>query len=124
MKIIKTAVGLLIVFILTAGCMHKVSFTPTGKTFPPFQGVVKIFESPPTNIEFVEIGWVSSQGDWNNAWTDLLGDLQKMAASNGANAIIISATNYPETWGVGWRRAGERSIIAKAIRILEPEDKR
>ena len=103
--------------------MHKVSFTPTGKTYPPYQGVVKIFEAPPTNQAFVEIGWVSSQGDWNNAWTDLLGDLQKLAASNGANAIIISATNYPETWGVGWRRAGERSIIAKAIRVLEQEDK-
>ena len=54
-----------------------VKFTPTGKTYPPYQGAVKIYTEPPTGIIFEEIGWISAEGDFNNPWAELL---QKMQA--------------------------------------------
>ena len=76
-------------------------------------------------LNYDEIGWITSEGDWNNAWGDLLKKLQEKAAANGANAIILVTSNYDRSDGVvvGYfgnvRRAGERSIVAKAIRVMD-----
>ena len=107
------------------GCAPLVKFTPTGKTYPPHEGPVKIYETIPENLNYVEIGWVTSEGDWNHAWGELLKRLQKKAADNGANAILLVTSNYDRADGVivGYfgnvRRSGERSIIAKAIRVID-----
>lgn len=122
MKRVLIAILALSVFV---GCTPLVKFTPTGKTYPPYAGPVKIYESLPENLNYVEIGWVTSEGDWNHAWGDLLKRLQQKAAANGANAILLVTSNYDRSDGaiVGYfgnvRRSGERSIIAKAIRVSD-----
>jgi hypothetical protein len=110
---------------VSIACAPLVKFAPTGKTYPPYTGPVQIYETIPENLNYVEIGWVTSEGDWNHAWGDLLKRLQQKAADNGANAILLVTSNYDRSDGVivGYfgnvRRSGERSIIAKAIRVLD-----
>ena len=114
----KKIIFVLLVIIIFISCAAKVRFTPTGKVYAPYTGPVRILESMPPDLHFVEIGWVTAEGDWNNAWGDLLKLLQKEASNHGANAIVLVTSNYPRFWG-GSRRSGDRSIIAKAIRILD-----
>jgi hypothetical protein len=119
----KIIVMLLVLLII--GCTPAVKFAQTGKVYPPYSGPVKIYENEPQNINYDEIGWITSEGDWNHAWGDLLKKLQEKAAANGANAIILVTSNYDRSDGVvvGYfgnvRRAGERSIVAKAIRVMD-----
>ena len=102
------------------GCA-KVKFAPTGKTYPPYVGSVKIFKSPPTDLRYEEIGWVTADGDFNHPWSELLQMMQKEAASRGANALIIEdkfTTRMDSEVSIGGREE-DRSITAIAVRILE-----
>ena len=79
---------LILICLIFFGCA-KVTFAPTGKTYPPYEGPVKIYKSPPADLKYEEIGWVTADGDFNHPWSELLQMLQKEAASYGANALII-----------------------------------
>ena len=97
-------------------------FTPTGKTYPPYQGAVKIFTETPTNIKYEKIGWVSAEGDFNHPWAELLQIMQKEAASKGANALIIQenfTTKIDADVNVGRGLQDDRSVTAIAVKILE-----
>jgi hypothetical protein len=112
---------LIIVCMIISGCA-KVKFTPTGKTYPPYQGPVKIYTARPADIKFEEIGWVSAEGDFNHPWAELLQMMQKEAATQGANAIIIEekfTTKIDAEVNVGRGLDADRSITAIAVRILE-----
>jgi len=111
---------LIIIGLIFIGCA-KVKFAPTGKTYPPYQGTVKIFKSPPTDLKYEEIGWVTADGDFNHPWAELLQMMQKEAASRGANAVIIEekcTTKMDSEVNIG-RREEERSITAIAVRTFE-----
>ena len=112
---------LIIICLIFLGCA-KVKFTPTGKTYPPYHGTVKIFKEAPAGIKFEEIGWVSAEGDFNHPWAELLQMMQKEAATQGANAIIIEekfSTKIHAEVNVGRGLDADRSITAIAVRILE-----
>jgi len=112
-------VSILICLILF-GCA-KVKFAQTGKTYPPYEGSVKIYKSPPTNLKYEEIGWVTADGDFNHPWAELLQMMQKEAASWGANALILEekfSTKMDAEVNIG-RRDEDRSITAIAVRIIE-----
>ena len=97
-------------------------FTPTGKTYPPYQGPVKIYKEPPTGIRFEEIGWVTADGDFNHPWAELLQMMQKEAAAQGANALIIEekfTTKIDAEVNVGRGIDDDRSITAIAVRIID-----
>jgi len=99
----------------------KVKFAPTGKTYPPYEGPVKIYKSPPSDLKYEEIGWVTADGDFNHPWSELLQMMQKKAASRGANALIIEdkfTTKMDSEVNLG-RGQEDRSITAIAVRILE-----
>ena len=81
---------------LISGCATA-SFTQTGQTFPEYEGVVRVFSEPPEDASYVEVGIVSSQGGNNHNSADLIEALQKKAAKNGANAIILVSSE--ETQG-------------------------
>jgi hypothetical protein len=103
------------------GCA-KVEFAPTGKTYPPYQGPVKIYKTPPADLKYEEIGWVTADGDFNHPWAELLQMMQTEAASRGANALIIEekfTTKMDAEVNIGNRRDEDRSVTAIAIRILE-----
>ena len=87
---------LMLVSLILHGCA-KVTFAPTGKTYPPYQGPVKIYKTMPTDLKYEEIGWVTADGDFNHTWAELLQMMQKEAA----------------------RRDEDRSVTAIAVRIIE-----
>ncbi len=118
----------LIVFVLSlvfiTGCA-KVQFTPTGDSHPPYPGTVKILKETPKNSNYTEIGWVSADGDFNTPWSELLGMMQKEAASHGANAIVLeekftTQLDTPQNVVGVNQRNDIRSVTAIAIRIDNP----
>lgn len=112
---------LILVSLISHGCA-VVEFAPTGKTYPPYQGPVKIYKSPPTDLKYEEIGWVTADGDFNHPWAKLLQIMQAKAASQGANALILEdkfTTKMDAEVNIGNRREEERSVTAIAVRILE-----
>ena len=102
-------------------------FTQTGKNYPAYQGHVKVFTSPPTDLKYEELGWVSSSGGMIHEWTHLIEAMQKKAAKKGANGIIIVASERPNTsmatytpqYGFIGSQGTQKSMTAIAIRILE-----
>ena len=111
---------LILIGLIFIGCA-KVKFAPTGKTYPPYEGTVKIYRNPPSDLKYEEIGWVTADGDFNHPWAELLQMMQKEAASRGANALIIEdkfTTKLDSEVNLG-RRDEDRSITAIAVRTLE-----
>ncbi len=111
---------LIFIGLIFFGCA-KVKFAPTGKTYPPYQGSVKIYKSPPQDLEYEEIGWVTADGDFNHPWAELLQMMQKEAANRGANALILEekfTTQMDSEVNIGSTQE-ERSITAIAIRTLK-----
>jgi len=107
--------------ILIAGCA-TVRFTSTGESYPAHAGTVKILKAYPEDGGYDEIGWVSADGDFNTPWSELLGLMQKEAASHGANAIVIEEkfTTQLDTpqYSVGVNQQNDvRSVTAIAIRV-------
>ena len=105
---------------LFIGCA-TVRFTPTGESYPAYTGAVKILKAYPEKGTYDEIGWVSSDGDFNTPWSELLGLMQKEAAAHGANAIVIEEkfTTQMDTpqYSVGVNQQNDvRSVTAVAIR--------
>ena len=114
------AVALFMIF----GCA-TVRFTPTGESYPPHNGSVKILKAFPEAGQYQEIGWVSADGDFNTPWSELLGLMQKEAASHGANAMVLEEkfTTQLDTpqYSVGSSQQNDvRSITAVAIRVEAP----
>ena len=108
-------------FVMITGCA-TVRFTPTGESQPPYSGAVKILKAYPSDSEYAEIGWVSADGDFNTPWSELLGLMQKEAASRGANAIVLEEkfTTQLDTpqYSVGVNAQNDvRSITAVAIHV-------
>ena len=74
--------------------------------------------------DYDEIGWVSADGDFNTPWSQLLGLMQKEAASRGANAIVLeekftTQLDTPQySSGLG-QQNDVRSVTAVAIRIKD-----
>ena len=83
---------------------------------------MKILKAYPSDSEYAEIGWVSADGDFNTPWSELLGLMQKEAASRGANAIVLEEkfTTQLDTpqYSVGVNQQNDvRSITAVAIHV-------
>lgn len=100
-----------VTILLVQGCATS-KFVVTGNTYPPYNGTIKVFLSPPEDIEYEEIGIVSSSGSLilPPQWAHLIEAMQKKAASKGANAIIIvKEDKSPQT--------EQKSLMAVAIRI-------
>ena len=111
-----TRIGILFIvaaMVFSACAAGKVSFTRTGeKTYPPYTGVVKVLKNPPAEGTYTEIGIVSSEGDDSElTWAELIEKIQEKAAAQGADAIVIEATESKK-----FKRFSARSIVATAIR--------
>lgn len=110
--------------LMVAGCA-TVRFTPTGASYPPHAGAVKILKAYPAANAYEEIGWVSADGDFNTPWSELLGLMQKEAAAHGANAIVLEEkfTTQLDTpqYSVGVNQQNDvRSVTAVAIKTTSP----
>jgi len=99
---------------LITGCASA-SFTQTGETFAKYDGPVKVLTEAPEDSEYVEIGIVSLKRDYGND-ADFIKALQKEAAKNGANAIILSS-NRESPYVIGSAVGSVQEMTAIAIRI-------
>ena len=110
---------MLVVAILISGCATA-SFTQTGQTFAKYEGPVRVLTEVPENTEYVEIGIVSSKGGSIHNDVDLIKALQKKAAKNGANAILLATNRETQGFVASQYYSGTTSskeITAFAIRI-------
>ncbi|MBU0769114.1 MAG: hypothetical protein KJ687_08485 [Proteobacteria bacterium] len=90
----------------TTSCLTT-QFTPAGKGYLPFDGTVKILYARPNDIEYDQIGVISAECKVSYdlgfklftfcEQVDMTKALQKKAAKNGANAIIISNRSEKST---------------------------
>ena len=94
----------IIVILALYGCATS-TFVKTGTTYPPYNGDVKILDTPLDGVNYEVIGIVSVDGALDTQY-DLIKLMQKVAAQNGANAIICSNKDCHQVFG------------APAIRIL------
>lgn len=74
--------------LLISSCVSA-SFTQTGQSFPEYYGTVTVMTEPPENAEYSEIGIVSAKGGSAHNQAQIIEALQKRAAQNGANAIVL-----------------------------------
>lgn len=115
-----------ILFVFITGCATA-KFTQTGQNYPPYHGPVKVLSASPQGVKYEEIGIVSSVGGIFNQWAELIAALQKKAAQQGANAIIIggaaetaqSMVTYNPTFGLQGGSFPRKDMIAVAIRIFD-----
>ena len=115
-----------LVFVFITGCATA-KFAQTGQTYPPYHGPVKVLSAPPQGVKYEEIGIISSAGGMIHQWADLIKALQKKAAQQGANAIIVggadetthSMVTYNPTFGLQGGTFPQKNMIAVAIRIFD-----
>jgi outer membrane protein OmpA-like peptidoglycan-associated protein len=96
----------IIVILALYGCATA-TFVKTGTTYPPYNGDVKILDTPLDGVNYEVIGIVSVDGALDTQY-DLIKLMQKVAAQNGANAIIMCSNS---------------SLGAPAIKILPKAEK-
>jgi len=81
--------------------------------YPPFTGEVQVIESLPAADRFVRLGTVVARGGDAATGAGLTKDLQKEAARNGANAIMLQSPPREGTSAAG----KELRLAAWAFRI-------
>ena len=109
----------IMMIILLYGCNY--SYTVGGKNKGPPQVVykgpvpVKIFFERPTNIQYEEVGKVSALvGSPEYNWVQQIQEMQKQAASKGANGIIIVHQEGDQE-----NTAGQKELRGIAIKITD-----
>lgn len=125
----KQRLSLLIMLVLlslgTFGCATS-KMSLTNYRYPKYDGPVKILESPPDTIDYIEIGFLSSS---SSSLSQSISAMQSEASKYGSNAIVITgsdrsihaffASSNIGTYG-GLR--GQSDVSAVAIRIMGPHD--
>lgn len=104
---------IIIVILALHGCTTA-HFLKTGNTtYPPYNGNVRILDVPLEGVNYEVIGIVSAYGPWNTQYDSLIKLMQKEAALNGADAIMICSDAVCP-------RASDQcsSLAAPAIKIL------
>ena len=108
----------IIVILALYGCT-TVNFVKTGSmTYPPYNGDVKILDVPLEGVNYEVIGIVSVDRPWGTQYDHLIKLMQKVAAQNGANAIILCGNK-------DFLQTGNRdsTSVAPAIKILPKAEK-
>jgi hypothetical protein len=102
---------------LAGGCTSTKFVSTTSTTYPPYVGVVKVFNSTPQGVKYQELGMITwfGTGPWFD-YSDMLTKFQRKAAAIGANAIILSPSTAT---AVGAVRVPRKDAMATAIRISD-----
>lgn len=101
------------------------NFTTTNDTkYPEFKGAVKVFFNEVEDLEYIQVGIISAEGTLFGDDVEMIKTLQKKAAKNGANAIIIMSAfsgtkikTQEKGEGILFSGNDERKMLAVAIRI-------
>jgi len=98
--------------LLLGGCASP-RFTPSGvERFPPWEGEVQVLERMPAQGSYRLLGVVMVSGVALTSDERMFDDLRKVAAENGANAVVPQGPirDRPSDGGT------ERTLAASAIR--------
>lgn len=117
---------LAVVSISLVNCASS-NFTSTNETdYSEYKGVVKVFFDEPGEIEYDEVGIVAAEGSFFGDDVQVIKLLQKKAAKEGANAIIIMSAfsgtqvkTQKNDSGVHIYGDDGKKMLAVAIRIKE-----
>ena len=109
----------IMMIILLYGCNY--SYTVGGKNVGPpkvfYKGPVpvKVFFKRPVNIKYVEVGTVTAMvGSPEYNWVQQIEEMQKQAASKGANGIIIVQQERDQE-----NPMAQRELTGMAIKITD-----
>lgn len=119
-------IPLLFLPIVLLSCASS-NFTATNDIkYPEYKGAVKVYFNEPEDIQYDQVGIIAAEGALFSDDVDVIKSLQKKAAKEGANAIIIisafSGTKVKTSEndeGVYVSTVDERKMLAMAIRIKE-----
>ena len=81
------------VVLISSGCGTTVSFTFTGKEYPPWEGTVLVFRDDAKGYYYEEIGLLSAKVGTVTFKEDVIELLKEKAAERGGNAIILLGLN-------------------------------
>ncbi len=109
-----------LVFILLVNCASA-SFTQTGQQkFPKYEGGVEVLAEVPSDLDYVQIGIITSKGGAIHGDADLIKAIQKKAAKKGANAIILISNRETQSFVSSQYYTGstsQKEMTANAIHI-------
>ncbi len=90
-----------ILALFLAGC-SSADLVPTSSThYPPWGGLVQVFDQPPP-VNYIRLGMLTAHGGWADSETAMIETLKSAASKVGANAIVL----------VGDRELVGRNILA------------
>lgn len=124
----------LLCYILTllAFACAQVNFIPTGNSYEPWEGSVKILDELPSDVRYEEVGVITGKmSGMVSDWGKILKAMQKKARAKGANAIILinKETSSQSSFG-GSLKYGfyggsyqEKNMMARLIRILDDPER-
>ncbi len=117
---------LLFLPIVLISCASSNFTTTSDLKFPEYKGAVKVYFNEPVNLQYDQVGIVAAEGALFSDDVDVIKSLQKKAAKEGANAIIIisafSGTKVKTSEndeGVYVSTDDERKMLAVAIRLKQ-----
>lgn len=109
---------------LVMNCASSNFTTTSDIIYPEYKGAVKVYFNEPEDLHYDQVGIVAAEGALFSDDVDVIKSLQKKAAKEGANAIIIisafSGTKVKTSEndeGVYVSTDDERKMLAMAIRI-------
>jgi len=82
---------LLMLAVVLGGCTSPAEFSPStgGKTFPPYEGDVRVLQKLPNPDQFERVGVVVVNGVQLTSDAAMVDAVRKKAAKNGANAVVM-----------------------------------
>lgn len=110
MKHVYLIIITIIVNVSLYGCT-TVNFLKTDKTYPPYNGDVTILYMPLEGTNYEVVGVLTVDGLWDTQ-EDLVKLMQKVAAQNGANAIVMCSKNNLQLL------TQDSRLVAPVIKIL------
>lgn len=113
MKQVVLAMITVIAMLTLHGCTTAHFMKAGSATYPPYNGDVKILDVPLEGVTYELIGIVSVNGPWDTRYDQLIKLMQKEAAQNGADAIMMCSNEVcPQLGNQG------SSLAAPAIKLL------
>lgn len=118
----KKLIAITVLLFFAAGCTPA-RFHQTGNRYTPYRGRVRVFTGKP-KLRYEEVGRVYSFGKYSQRLADFITAVQKNAAANGANAVILKSygtatyksRRYYTGYGIRHNAAVGKRLDAVAIR--------
>lgn len=84
---------LLLAVLFIAGCASPATFQASsgGKSYPPYEGEVRVLENLPPSDQYARIGIVKVEGVLLTKEAEMVAKIKDKAADKGANAVVMQS---------------------------------